>query len=111
MHLPKYSNPRLIVGATRVVSRETLRLQGDGDGADRDREADEIGLDGYEVKNLHVKLNKIVSKRLKLKRALTPPDELHRSKKTKTTAEEEGKPTEPRQCPEPIGESTPSCSL
>jgi len=111
MHLPKHSNPHLIVDATQIVSRKALRHQDDGgEDVDRDREADEAGLDIHEVEDLYVKLDKIVSKRLKLKRSLTLSDECDPNKRTKTATGEEGKPPEPQQHPEPVGEFIPSCS-
>jgi len=112
MHLPKYSNPHLIADATRVISRKTLQLQGGADGdVELDGEADGVGLDREEVENLHIKLDKIVSKRLKLKRAPPPSDEPYFNKRRKTLVKEgEEKPDERQQHSEPVGESVFSCS-
>ena len=113
MHLPKHSNPHLIAGATRTVSRKTLRLQDDaGDSAEWSGEADEVVLaGGQEADDLHAKLDKIISKRLKLKRALAPSDEPRSSKRSKIMAEEgEERPDELQEHPEPVGEFRPSCS-
>lgn len=110
MHLPKYSNPHLVVDTTRIVSRRTLQLEDDAD-ADVERVGEVTGvrLDRREVEDLHMKLDEIVSKRLRLKRALAPSSgEAHSSKRHKVLAEE-GKPTEPQQHPEPFGESAFSC--
>ena len=103
MRLPKYSNPHSVVDATQVVSRKTLWLQDDvGDGLERD---------GEEVKDLRVKLEEIVSKRFKLKRVLTSEDDSHSSKLRRIPPEDgEGKPAEPQQHPEPVGELISSCS-
>ena len=68
-------------------------------------------MDGQEVEDLFAKLDKIVSKRLKLKRALAPLDESHSNKRCKIMAEEgEERPDEPQQHPEPVGEFKSSCS-
>lgn len=110
MHLPKYSNPHLVVDTTRIVSRRTLQLEDDADAdadVERGGEVTGVRLDRREVEDLHMKLDGIVSKRLKLKRALSPSGEAHSSKRHKVLAEE-GKPT-PQQHPEPVGESAFSC--
>lgn len=108
MRLPKYSNPHFAADATRTVSRKTLQLQDDADhGVERSGEVDNVGLDEQEVEDLHVKLGEIVSKRIKLKRALAPSDEPHSKKRRKILAEEgDGNRTEL----EPVGEFKSSCS-
>jgi len=106
MRLPKYSNPHLAVDTTRIVSRETLQLQGDTcDDVGRDGEADDAELDRLEAESLHVKLEEIVSKRLKLKRALTPSGESRSKKRSRMLVEEgEGELVEPQRASEPVGE-------
>ncbi|KAF9649886.1 hypothetical protein BDM02DRAFT_3185961 [Thelephora ganbajun] len=112
MHLPKYSNPHLVTNTTRIVSRKALQLQGDADDdVERDGEAYEVGLDEQEVEDLHAKLDKIVSKRLKLKRALESSHETHSNKKRRTLAEGEGRLVDPQQHSEPVSEFTSSRSL
>lgn len=101
MHLPKHSNPHLIADDTRIVSRKSLQFQDDSDGDVEQSEAvDASRLDSQETEDLHATLDKIVSKRLKLKRTFTPSDELHSSKRHKASAEE----VEPQQHSEPVGE-------
>jgi hypothetical protein len=108
MRLPKHSNPHLIADTTRIVSRKTLHLQDDvDDDTERGGETDGVGLDGQEVEDLYGKLDMIVSKRLKFKRAFAPSDEPSSSKRSKILVEGEGKPIEP---PEPVGVCTSSCS-
>ena len=103
MRLPKHHNPHLAVDATEVVSRKTLQLQ--------DNSGDDLEHDGEEVTDLHVKLEEIVSKRLKLKRVLASSDESHLSKRRKLlSGEGERKPVEPQQHSEPVGEFTSPCS-
>ena len=103
MRLPKHHNPHLAVDATEVVSRKTLQLQ--------DNTGDDLGHDGEEVTDLHVKLEEIVSKWLKLKRFLASSDESHLSKRRKLlSGEGERKTVERQQHPEPVGEFTSSCS-
>ena len=109
MHLPKYFNPHLTVDTTRIVSRKTLRLEEDADvDVEEGRDVGVEGLDRQEVEDLCVMLDKIVSKRLKLKRAFVPSDEPRSSKRHKTLAEE-GKPAEPQQHSEPVSEFASSC--
>ena len=102
MRLPKYSNPHLTFDATQVVSRKTLQLQ---DGAD-----DDVERGGEEVEDLQVKLEEILSKRLKLKRVLTPSDGPRPIKRRKMLVEEERNSVEPHHHSEPVGEfiSSPS---
>ena len=110
MHLPKYFNPHLTHGTTRIVSRKTLWLEdGAGAGAEGGGDVGGVELDGQEVEDLHMMLDKIVSKRLKLKRAFEPSDGPHSSKRRKTLTEE-GTSIEPQQPSEPVGEFTSSCS-
>ena len=105
MRLPKYSNPHLTADTTRIVSRETLRLQDDD--VEWGGEAEDVQPDKREVEDLRAKLEGIVSKRLKLKRALTSSDESRSSKRTKLLVEDgEGGLIEP---PEPVGEFESSC--
>jgi hypothetical protein len=106
MNFPKYFNPHLTVDATRIVSRKTLRLENDAD-VEGGRDVDGVGLDGREVEDLYVVLDKVVSKRLKLKRVFESSDEPHSSKRHKIRAE--GKSIEPQQHSEPVGEFTSSC--
>jgi len=56
-----------------------------------------VGLDRQEVEDLRVKLDKVVSKRFKLKRTPTSSDEPRFSKRPKVQAEEERTSVEPRQ--------------
>ena len=109
MHLPKYSNPHFAVDATRVVSRKTLQLQDEGyvgGGGECD-----VELGRQEAEGLRAKLEEIIAKRLKLKRVLTPSGDSRPNKRCKTLVEEgEGKPVEPQQTSEPVGEFRFSCS-
>ena len=102
MRLPKYSNPHLTFDAIQVVSRKTLQLQDDA--------GDDVERDGEEVEDLQVKLEEIVSKRLKLKRVLTPSDGPRPIKRRKMLVEEERNSVEPHHHSEPVGEfiSSPS---
>ena len=111
MHLPKYSNPQLILNTTRIVSRRALRSEDDtGDGVVQDGEAGGVGLERKEVDDLYAKLDKIVSKRLKLKRVPEPSEESPSGKKRKILAED-GKPAVgPQQHSEPVGKFTSPCS-
>ena len=87
-----------------------MRLQdGSEGGVEPSGDVDGIGLSKQEEEDLHAKLDKIVSKRLKLKRALTPSDEPHPSKRHRTLAEE-GKSADPQLLSEPVGEFTSSSS-
>ena len=96
MRLPKYSNPHLIVDATQVVTRKTLQLQ--------DESGDDVERGGEEVEDLQLKLEEIVSKRLKLKRVLTPSDGPRPIKRRKMLVEEERNYVEPHHHSEPVGE-------
>jgi hypothetical protein len=69
--LPKHSNLHLITDATRSVSRKVRWFQDD---ADDDTEWDGEAC-GQEAEVLYVKLDKIGSRRLELKRTLAPSDE------------------------------------
>ena len=107
MHLPKYFNPHLAYDNTRIVSRKTLRLQDDADAdVEGGRDVGGVGLDRQEVEGLHAMLDKVVSKRLKLKRAFVPSDEPYSNKRHKILAE--GESVEPQQHSEPVGEFTSS---
>lgn len=106
MRLPKHSNPQLIPGGTRIVSRRALQLEDDASGdATQDGGAGERMLEKKDVEDLHAELDKIVSKRLKLKRALEPSDEDSSSKRRKVIKERgEGNPEAGhQQDSEPIG--------
>jgi len=110
MHFPKYFNPHLTDDTTRTVSRKTLRLQDDVDAdVEGGRDVGGVGLGGQEVEDLHAILDKVISERLKHKRAFVPSDVPHSSKRHKILAEE-GESVEPQQHPEPVGEFTSSCS-
>ena len=99
MRLPKHSN------FIQSVSRSTLQFEGHtGDDAALGREANETMLERKEAEDLYAKLDKIVSKRLKLKRVLGPPDETSPSKRRKVLKQEEDKPTGHQQDSEPVGE-------
>lgn len=107
MHLPKYLNPHLAVDATRTVSRKTLQVQNDvGDEAEPGGEVGGVGPSRHEVdsEGLHVKLEEIVSKRLKLKRDLTPSNEPRSNKRSKLVDEGKRQLVEPEQTSEPVGE-------
>ena len=111
MHLPKQSNPHLIVNATRIVSRKFLQFQDDSGGdIGQSGVMDGTRPDSQEMEGLHATLDKMVSKRLKLKRTLRPSDEPHSSKRHKTSAEEESKSVEPQQHSKPVGGVIPSYS-
>jgi len=110
MHLPKYFNPHLTPDTTQIVSRKTLWLEDGADvGVEGGGDVGGVGLDGQEVEDLHAMLDKIVSKRLKLKRAFEPSDGPHSNKRLKTLTEE-GRSIEPQQHSESVGEFTSSCS-
>jgi len=111
MRLPKYFNPHFAIDATRTVSRKTLQVQNDvRNGVEPGREADGVGRSSDEVEGLHIKLEEIISKRLKLKRVLTPSDEPRSSKRSKLIEEGERQLVEPEQTPEPVSESISSYS-
>ena len=107
MRLPKYSNPHLIPDDTRIVSRRSLQLE---DGVGDDVMEDE-GLNGApslevrkDVEDLYKRLDKIVSKRFKLKRVLEASDESSSIKRRKILAEErEGQPAGLQRLSEPVG--------
>ena len=104
MRLPKYSNPHLAVDATRTVSRKALQTDV-GDEVEPGGQAGDFGLGKREVEDLHLKLEEIVSKRLKLKRVLTPLDEPRSNKRSKPPVEGgEEQLVEPEQTSEPVGE-------
>ena len=101
MHLQKHSNPHIIADATKIVSRKVLQFQDNSDGdVEQNGAVDAARPDIQEIKNLRVTLDRIVSKRLKLKRKFTPSDEPHSRKRHKASAEE----VEPQQRSEPVGE-------
>ena len=105
MHLPKHSNPRSVSNRTQIVSRSALQLE------DEDAEADETTtLERKDIEDLHAELDKIVSKRLKLKRVLDPFDETSPSKRDKgTRVKGQGKPAgDHQEGLEPAGKSTSS---
>ena len=103
MHLPKYSNPYLIDDATRIVSRRTLQLENDDPA--QDGEAGKVPPEMIkEVDNLHARLDKIVSGRLKLKRAPESPEEPPRTKTRKIPIE--GNSAGPQHLSEPVSEFT-----
>jgi len=104
MRLPKYYNPHLAVDATRTVSRKTLQNDA-GDEVESGERAGDVGLGQHEVEGLQVKLEEIVSKRLKLKRVLTPSDEPRSKKRRELSVEEaEGQLVGREQTSEPVGE-------
>ena len=108
MRLPKPPNPQFVSGSTRIVSRRVLQLDDHvGDDAEPDAgEVDETTLGEKDVEDLYAKLDKIVSKRLKLKRVLEPSDETS-SKRRKILRTEGGrKPPGHQQDSEPVGEFT-----
>ena len=98
MPLPKYPNPQFVSSRTQIISRRALQLEHDY--ADDDSEPDETSLERKDVEDLHAELDKIVSKRLKLKRVLDPSDETPPSKRRK-----ESKPAGHQQGSEPVGKS------
>lgn len=110
MSLPKYSSPQVISDSIRIVSRRALQLEdGVGDGAALGGEADRMTPERKDVEGLYAKLDKIVSKRLKLKRVLELPDETSLSKKHKARREEgEGKSAGCQQDSMPVGKLTSS---
>ena len=111
MRLPQYSNPQFLSDNTRTVSRRALQLEDDAnDDTALGEKADEMMLETKDVEDLHVKLDKIISKRLKLKRSLESSDETSSSKRHKRQRDEgEGKPAEHRDS-EPVGKFRSSSS-